>query len=89
MVVSKYSIQPFSGPNWKKNDARATKLGLEELGCAICGKPVKEVRFSAIVVGGGAAWGDMGSDSEDPGYMGTWNIGADCHRKYVISKETA
>jgi len=57
----------------------------DELECAICGRAVKTpVQHYAVVIGGGSEWGDESSDENDPGYMGCWAIGSDCHRKYKV-----
>jgi hypothetical protein len=44
----------------------------------------------AEVVNGGFDWGDgsgKGINSmSDPGYMGAWPVGNDCHRKYAIKE---
>jgi hypothetical protein len=77
----KYDVAPFSGKNYARNEKRC---GEGEEPCAICGKPVRGERFIAVVVSGGAEWGDVNSDSRDPGYMGVHPIGSDCHRKHVV-----
>jgi endogenous inhibitor of DNA gyrase (YacG/DUF329 family) len=85
-MSAKYSVPPFSGKNYAKN-SQAAPEGTSP--CAICGKPVsierhvKLGRPFAVVVDGGAEWGDE-SSPVDGGHMGGWPIGNDCHRKYVV-----
>lgn len=77
-----YSVAPFSDPKYAENSKR---LKTHEYGCAICGKPVKTpYEHSAVIVGGGdwARTEAEATDESDPGYMGVWGIGPDCHRKY-------
>ena len=78
-----YSVRPFSGARYHEN-SRKTGAGSEA--CAICGKPTKTdaAKHWAIVVDGGASWGDESSDEKDPGYMGSFPIGNDCHRRYAV-----
>jgi len=53
-----------------------------EAPCAICGKGVKDPwPHTAIVVSGGAAWGDEKSPHDD-GHLGEWPIGSDCHKRH-------
>lgn len=87
MKDSKYNVPPFSGANYGKNSGKCRG---DESPCAICGKPVKDAsaKHFATVIGGGSAWGDENSDANDPGYMGGWPVGTDCHRKHVV-KEAA
>lgn len=75
--MSKYDVPPFSGKNYARNSAKAGNDA-----CAICGRFVKDANHFAVVTDGGASWGDEGSDSGDPGYMGSWPVGNDCHRKH-------
>lgn len=80
----KYSVPPFSGPRFHANMDKGHKL--DATPCAICGCGVAgEWKHVAVVVNGGAAWGDDTSP-EDAGYMGRWPIGSDCHRKYAIKE---
>lgn len=85
-ILNQYTIDPFSSENYQKNSA---KLKSSEYGCAICGKPVKPpYKHEATIVGGGA-WAETpeeAADETDPGYMGVWGIGPDCHRKYLMKK---
>jgi hypothetical protein len=76
----RYRVSPFSGARYHENARRA---GIYEP-CGICGKAVKAPTHRAVVVDGGGAWGDERSDTNDPGYMGTFPIGSDCHRKHVL-----
>ena len=77
-----YSIKPFSGPNYIKNSLRCDK---NRHPCAICGKPldVEKVKYWVVVVNGGADWGNEDSE-QDSGYMGSFPVGNDCHRKYIV-----
>lgn len=81
MTYHKYSVKPFSGKNFRKNDADGAPNN-----CAICGKKTNGNAFEAVVIEGGSAWGDE-SDIENDTGMGAFSIGSDCHRKFVI-KET-
>jgi hypothetical protein len=79
-----YQISPFSSPNYQKN---ASKVRDGATPCAICGRGVNEPwPFTAIVVDGGAHWGTDNDPTDDPGYMGCWPIGADCHRRYKVTE---
>lgn len=83
-TLNRYSIYPFSGPRYSEN---FQKLEGDEPGCAICGKPVaKPYVHTATVVGGGDWAKDQAEvdNAEDPGYMGNWPIGPNCHKKYLI-----
>ena len=83
-TLNRYSIYPFSGPRYSEN---FSKLKDDEPGCAICGKPVtKPYVHTATVVGGGDWAKDQAEveDTQGPGYMGTWPIGPNCHKKYLI-----
>lgn len=80
--MNTYTIAPFSGAKFKENEKR---LKEGETPCAICGKAVpKPYQHSATVVAGGdwARTPEEAADDSDPGYMGVWGIGADCHRRY-------
>lgn len=88
MPPSKYRVPPFSGKHYHVNSCAAPP-GTSP--CAICGQPVLTgssiPTFSghphwAVVVDGGSEWGNEDSDEEDPGYMGWWPIGNDCHRRW-------
>lgn len=82
--LERYSILPFTGPRYSENEKKNT---LNEVGCAICGKLVtKPYVHTATVVGGGdwAINADEVANVNDPGYMGLWPIGPDCHKKYLI-----
>lgn len=82
MSGARYSVKPFSGARYHENAQKAGDLSP----CAICGKGVKNVpaAASATVIDGGSAWGDDQSDQTDPGYMGAYLIGPDCHRRHVV-----
>jgi hypothetical protein len=86
MRFTTYSALPFSGANYSENSDKAHNAGLAP--CAICGKGVKEPAKAAraVVIDGGAAWGDENS-VRDAGYMGEWPVGADCHRRFVVGPE--
>jgi hypothetical protein len=43
---------------------------------------VKDAKHRAVVINGGADWGDMESDESDPGYMGTHAVGNNCHARF-------
>jgi len=78
---SRYTVAPFSGPDYQKRSARCPD---DAAPCAICGKAIKgEWPHTAIVIEGGAAWGDESSDENDPGHMGAFPVGRDCHKKYA------
>lgn len=81
--MSRYKVAPFSGARYTENAARCD---VDELPCAICGKPVRHGAspHAAIVVNGGVDWGDEHSDPDDAGFMGSWPVGRDCHRKHVV-----
>ncbi len=78
-----YDVAPFSGAKFNENQ---NKLKNGETPCAICGKAVRfPYAHSATVVGGGD-WAKTNAeiaDEDDPGYMGVWGIGSDCHRKHL------
>lgn len=79
-----YSVLPFSSASYQKN---FRKLGDSEVGCAICGKAVTApYKNSAVVVYGGdwASTQEEAADESDPGYMGVWGIGPDCHKKFLV-----
>lgn len=76
--MSTYKVTPFSGKNYHENAQGASDP------CCICGKHVKAPKHWACVIDGGAAWGDETSES-DPGHMGWYPVGPDCHRKHVVS----
>ena len=81
--MNTYSVAPFSGARFKENQAR---LKEGQTPCAICGKAVPfPYKHSAPVVAGGdwARTPEEAEDEDDPGYMGVWGIGADCHRRYL------
>ena len=81
MEFSKYEVKPFSGKNYAKNSSLSPG---QTSPCAICGKSIKHPwPHQAIVINGGSNWGDLNSDENDPGYMGCWPIGNNCHKKYV------
>lgn len=54
-------------------------------GCAICGRPVEHGREAAIAVigDGGSKWASPYLRSTDPGSLGVWPVGADCHAKHA------
>lgn len=87
-ILNQYKVEPFSAASYQKN---AAKLGATEYGCAICGKPVKfPYEHEATIVGGGA-WAETEEEAaaeDDPGYMGVWGIGPDCHKKNLIKRTT-
>ena len=79
-----YSVAPFS--LWKKS--KSNVRGITGRECAICGKQVREpFKHLAIVIDGGARWASTEADVDlsDPGYMGEYPIGPDCHRKYLFN----
>lgn len=82
--IYQYSVLPFSGPRYREN---SSKLKDGDYGCAICGKSLpRPYKFEAVVVHGGD-WASTKEEEEnesDPGYMGSWGIGPDCHKKYLI-----
>lgn len=88
MTINRYSVSPFSGANYRKNEK---KLKDGETPCAICGKAVVwPFKHSVVVVDGGSDWAESEAEAQneaDPGYMGVWGIGPACHRKYLIKGE--
>ena len=86
--MNRYSIPPFSGPNYRKNER---KLKAGESPCAICGKAVKyPYKYSVVVVDGGGDWAISEEEEKDEsamGFMGAWGIGPNCHKKYLIKPE--
>jgi hypothetical protein len=84
MKAHRYAREPFSGDGWKRASIPAKPL------CGICGRVVKGGTFEdgwtlwGVVVDGGASWGDEHSDESDPGYMGWFPIGKDCHALYCV-----
>ena len=88
--MAKYSVEPFNGPTYEANvRKRNYSHPAGSSPCVICAKLIDntKVKHWAIVIDGGAAWGDENSDENDSGYMGAFPVGADCHRKYRV-KET-
>ena len=85
-TLNQYKVTPFSAANYAKN---FSKLDASEYGCAICGKPVKlPYEHEAAIVNGGA-WAETpeeAANESDPGYMGVWGIGPNCHKKHVVKK---
>lgn len=80
----RYKVSPFSGTDYHKH-ASLVRAGFDQ--CAICGRPVKRpAAHKAVVINGGSAWGDSKSDEDDPGYMGLWSVGPDCHKRLVESE---
>lgn len=84
MSTYSYAVRPFSGADYTRNAERAYGAGLTP--CGICGKGVQDTSKAtmAVVIDGGATWGDDRSEASDPGYMGCWPIGSDCHRRHVV-----
>ncbi len=84
MLTSRYSVAPFS--LWKDSNHVRGITGRE---CAICGKQVREpFKHTAVVVDGGVQWADAeDADPSDPGYMGEYPVGPDCHKKYRLTNE--
>ena len=86
MTINRYKVLPFSGARYQKN---FNKLKAREYGCAICGKPVAEPYENPVVVVNGGDWASSKEEAEnesDPGYMGVWGIGPECHKKHLIKK---
>lgn len=82
--LNQYKVSPFSAANYRKNSA---KLKDTECGCAICGKSVSEPYAHEVVIVNGGDWAKTQEEAEnesDPGYMGVWGIGPDCHKKHLI-----
>lgn len=83
-ILNRYNVLPFSGPRYGEN---FQKLDNEDPGCAICGRSVAQPYAHTATVVGGGDWAKTHAevaDTSDPGYMGTWPIGPDCHRKHLI-----
>ena len=81
MSPSIYRVAPFS--LWKKK-----VRGITGCECAICGRQVRvPFKHTAIVIDGGARWAITETiDTSDPGYMGEYPIGPDCHKKYLLTE---
>lgn len=82
----RYSVKPFS--LWtEKTNAGGTETSQP---CAICGKQVKLDNKNAVwvtVVDGGDRWAANDQEANedcDPGFMGGWPVGSDCHKKYLV-----
>lgn len=75
-----YTVAP-----WSRVDPRRATGSSEHDECAICGRPIKnpDAAHMAVVIDGGAAWGDETSDEHDAGYMGGFLVGPDCHKRFV------
>lgn len=83
-ALNQYRVAPFSAANYQKNSA---KLGASEYGCAICGKPVRLPYEHEATIVGGRAWAETLEEAKneaDPGFMGVWGIGPDCHKKHLV-----
>lgn len=83
-TLNRYKVAPFSADSYKKNFA---KLGETEYGCAICGRPVAMPYEHSVTIVHGGAWAatqEEASNESDPGYMGVWGIGPECHRRHLI-----
>lgn len=81
-TYSKYSVPPWSR---RPDSYYATGLTGDLPECAICGRVITSVTMHhAIVINGGADWGDEYSDESDAGYMGCFDVGPDCHRRFVV-----
>lgn len=65
----------------------AARRGMSyDLQCVICGKKMtpQQVRHHALLASGGGGWGRPEDDDEsDPGFMGWFPVGSECHRKYL------
>lgn len=86
--VNQYKVAPFSGVNYGKN---FNKLRATEYGCAICGRPVAVPYAHEAAIVNGGDWATTQEEAEnesDPGYMGVWGVGPDCHKKYLIKPVT-
>lgn len=85
-LLTKFTVSPFSGKNYGKNDSKVNHTTHQP--CAICGKGVDKnnTKFEAVVINGGSSWGDDSSDTQDGGYMGTWPIGNDCAKKFAVKE---
>ena len=84
MSLNRYSVPPFSGAKFRENE-KNLKDG--ETPCAICGKAVSHPFAYPVVVVGGGDWAQTEAEEaneSDPGYMGVWGVGPDCHRKHLI-----
>jgi len=79
MDFAQYKVEPFSGPRFHENVVSAGSP------CGICGRDVKNAKHTAIVINGGAAWGNESSPI-DAGHMGEFAIGNDCHRRHAVSR---
>jgi hypothetical protein len=83
--VSLYSVAPFSGANFHKNNKKTPEGTMP---CAICGKPVvtENAKHWSRVVDGGSRFTLTSDDCFDgSGDMGCFPVGNDCHRKYKIA----
>lgn len=86
MKYNRYSVPPFSqtgGPTFGKSANND-----DTLPCAICKRPVKNPKHWAVVTDAGDRWGDakdaVMACSGNPGYMGEFPIGSDCHKRFFL-----
>jgi hypothetical protein len=82
----RYSVKPFS--LWTKKTNIDEKE--DSTPCAICGKQIKNDNQKAIwiVVVNGGEWArneEEATNDSDPGFMGGWPVGSDCHKKYLLT----
>lgn len=83
-TLNQYKVLPFSATNYQKN---FSNLNATEYGCAICGKSISQPYEHEVAIVGGGDWAKTQEEVEnesDPGYMGVWGIGPDCHKKHLI-----
>lgn len=82
--------EPF-GPNyWAERNRRAYSCEMDS--CACCGRKVTKTADTpwAVVVDGGAAFGDPATaDEDDAGFMGYFPMGSHCARKLEGKTRTA
>lgn len=80
-TLTSKTLKPFSGSSYGKNER---KCGDDATPCVICGRAIKNgaEEFVAVVVDGGAAFGDDSSDQNARGYLGYFPVGSECAKKF-------
>ena len=85
-LYPRYSVKPFS--LWKEKVTVSDDT--DSTPCAICGRKIKNDNQKATwvtVIDGGDDWASNEQEAnniDDPGFMGGWPVGSDCHKKYLI-----
>ena len=79
-----YNVFPFSGDVFRKNQER---LKMDEIPCPICGRAVSKPYKHTVTIVRGGDWARSVAEEtneSDPGYMGVWGVGPNCHKKYLM-----